>query len=311
MPLFIISTCKRVTGLVANPRRFSKAWFKMRLLLPLVIASWLSMTTVEGARILMLAPVCSKSHRHGFMPIMEALAKRGHQVTVITPYSSKQSVPNLTEITVQSAFEDTDIDWFGMTLLSPFQALTKILGQFTNLNEKGYEILMANKDFKNMLANRDVDLVMIDAILNDFVLPIVDAMEVPFIFYCPAAAVPWLVDYMNVPQEYSYVPVGQGDYGTDMTFFERLGNMLSSEIFITIRKWFVLPAIDKVAQKDFPNARPIAQIEREAQIAIINSHPATAWARPFPPNIISVPALHVRRPHPLPEVIKLSLIFFP
>lgn len=233
---------------------------------------------------------------------MEALAKRGHQVTVFSPYSLKTTVPNLKEITIRSAFDATDVDWFGMTEVSAFRALTDILGKFSIVNEKGYKSLMENEEFKRIFETRDVDLVVVDAILNDFTMPLVDKMNVPFIFYCPAAPVAWLTDYMNVPKEYSYVPVGAGDYGTDMTFFQRMGNMLSGEVFIQLRKWFVLPAIDEIIKKDFPDARPIAQIEREAQMAIVNSHPAAAWVRPLPPNIIPVPALHVRPPQPLPEV---------
>lgn len=182
---------------------------KLKMRLVFLLAS--ALCIAEGARILMLAPVCSKSHRHGFMPIMQALAERGHQVTVITPYALDKRVPNLKEIKIESVLDDFDVDWFALTNLAPFQAIVNVLNQFTSINQFGYQRLMTNEEFRRILDSRDVDLVIVDAILNDFTMPIVDNLKVPFIFYCPAGSVPWLVDNMNAPQEYSYVPAGQGD----------------------------------------------------------------------------------------------------
>ena len=80
--------------------------------------------------------------------------------------------------------------------------------------------------------------------------------------------------------------------------------MLSSEVFLVIRKWFLLRMLDDYVKKEFPNATPIEQFEKEAAMMFSNSHPATAWPRPLPPNVIPIGALHVRPGKPLPQVLR-------
>ncbi|XP_064112825.1 UDP-glycosyltransferase UGT5-like isoform X5 [Macrobrachium nipponense] len=50
-------------------------------------------------KILMLLPVGSKSHRNVFMPLVEALADRGHKVDMLTSYDIQHQNPNIREIT--------------------------------------------------------------------------------------------------------------------------------------------------------------------------------------------------------------------
>lgn len=258
----------------------------------------------QTERILVLAPVCSKSHKISFMPIVEALAEKGHQVTVVTPFSPENQKPNVKEIVLQkNALMEIDTDWFEIQKQNILKVLTWTITVFRTTMKDGYDILMSNEEFQEVLRSRDVDLVIVDAILNDFVLPIIDHINVPFIFYCPASGVPWVMDMLNVPQEYASVPVGMGDYGSQMTFMQRMENFLSTELFFLVRKAFWLNMLKDVTNKDFPNSRSISEIERDSQLCIINSHPATAWARPLPQNVIPIPALHTRPPKPLPQVL--------
>ena len=108
---------------------------------------WLAASQAE--RILVLVPACSKSHKISFMPIVEALAKNGHQVTVVTPYEPYLEMENITEISVENAFKDLDgIDWFAMHKQSYLEANTEIVINFRIIRTKGYEVLMANNEFQ-------------------------------------------------------------------------------------------------------------------------------------------------------------------
>jgi len=109
---------------------------------------------------------------------------------------------------------------------------------------------------------------------------------------------------MGVDQNYATNPVGVGDFTSQMmTFKNRAMNMLGTELYILARLTGIYWMLDGLARKDFPESRPIAQIERDAQLGIINYHPATAWPRPFPPNVIPIGPMHTRKPEPLPAVI--------
>lgn len=60
-----------------------------------------------------------------------------------------------------------------------------------------------------------------------------------------------------------------------MSFTERLVNLLVTEVFKPLRKKFVIDLLDSHIKKDFPEARPIAEVERDVALAIVNSHPTT------------------------------------
>lgn len=269
-----------------------------------LFSQWLVICHAE--RILVLAPVCSKSHKISFMPIVEALARKGHQLTVVTPYKPYVPVENITEIVLENVLQELEVDWFEMQKQSTYEAIKQIVIFFNTVMKNGYKLLLANQEFVEILQSRAVDLVIVDAVLNDFTLPIVDSLKVPFIFYSPTSNAPWVSAAVNVPASYATVPSGAGDNGSKMTFLERVGNVVSAELFLLIRKFFILHPLDELISKDFPNSRPISEIERSSDLCIMNIHPATAWSRPLPPNVIPIGALHTRPAKP--ELLDVRLI---
>ena len=62
----------------------------------LAIATML-IASCEGGKILFWMPVGSKSMRITYMPMLEELAKRGHEITLVHPFKT-ESVEGITEI---------------------------------------------------------------------------------------------------------------------------------------------------------------------------------------------------------------------
>ena len=75
--------------------------------------------------------------------------------------------------------------------------------------------------------------------------------------------------------DYAFVPSLMTTFSNQMTFTERLVNLLATEIFKPLRKIFLIDLLDKHIKKDFPQARPIAEVERDVALCIVNSHPTT------------------------------------
>ena len=61
---------------------------KLLFVVLLVLSAW-----TEAARILAFYPLDGKSHHYIFRPIMEALAKKGHEVVYYTGYPYEATVP--------------------------------------------------------------------------------------------------------------------------------------------------------------------------------------------------------------------------
>ncbi len=94
--------------------------------------------------IVFFMPICPKSAKITFMPVAEQLVKRGHNVTLVTPYKSdvKWNSENFRDIVVMSGYIDKMMDQFsanmwGTSNLSMYQ---KAEGAFTYWNEKTKQI---------------------------------------------------------------------------------------------------------------------------------------------------------------------------
>jgi glucuronosyltransferase len=59
------------------------------------------LTTTQSAHILGIFPIPGKSHNIVFTALTRELARRGHHVTVISPFPEKKPIPNLTDIEVK------------------------------------------------------------------------------------------------------------------------------------------------------------------------------------------------------------------
>ena len=69
----------------------------------------------EGGRVLVWCPAASKSIKITFMPVVETLAERGHEVVLVTPFMSKDKIPGVAEIhAVSSLWKDSQgekVEW--------------------------------------------------------------------------------------------------------------------------------------------------------------------------------------------------------
>jgi len=284
-----------------------------RYSLPVSLFILLSFCTLisKGERILVLSPLGTRSHIYGFMPIVEALAERGHQLTVVTAHKPvvTASQINIRAIVLSELVEQVEIDgWYDFKRHDSFTTFLGAMLHFRSTESIAYHVLMNNTEFKEIFASKNVDLVIVDAILQDFCLPLVDHLQVPYIYYSPSTGASFTLSAMGVAQEYANVPTMFGIYNDKMTFFQRMENMLASEIILQVRKIILLRMLDQVIRKDLPNARPIEHIERDAKLCLANIHPATAWVRSLPPNVVALAPTHVRPPEKLPDVIQMHFL---
>lgn len=105
------------------------------------------------------------------MPFVESLAEKGHQVTVVTPYPPKKKIENVREIVMVDFLGELHYNWFEMSRRNPIEALVSIVRDLRLVGTVGYKNLMENKEFRQIVDSREVDLLIIDAILNDFTIP--------------------------------------------------------------------------------------------------------------------------------------------
>jgi hypothetical protein len=80
----------------------------------------------DGANILGIFPMPAKSHVPLHSALMKELARRGHQVTVFSPFPEKYPIQNLTDIEFKLAYSDLQ-QKIGEHKISPLQMVKDIL----------------------------------------------------------------------------------------------------------------------------------------------------------------------------------------
>ncbi|KAH0552675.1 hypothetical protein KQX54_013953 [Cotesia glomerata] len=129
-----------------------------------------ALTLCDGYRILGIFPLVAKSHMMLFEQTMKGLARRGHQVDVISVFPQKQPYPNYTDLEIPpispKLVNNMTLD-FVKTFFEDVNIVYYISDTFGNgLCEKGFENPVVQKLIKNT-ANPPYDLVIVEQSLKD------------------------------------------------------------------------------------------------------------------------------------------------
>ena len=249
--------------------------------------------------------VSTKSHVYGVLPVVEELAKRGHEITFFSPYKGiAKNILNVKEFVLSDAakvIEETQVDWFAMQEAGPTQIFS-ILPYMKMMSIRSGEDIFSHPEFLRIVKNRDVDLFLVDGLFHEFLYPVFDQLGIPFVTHSSSIAFPQVLGKIGAPIDYASVPTSITEFDEEMTFFERLMNILPNEIFYRIRYYSIIKPLDELLQSHFPGVKSIIELEGEASINIVSNHPMTNWVRSFPPNIIPIGPIHTRPAKPLPKV---------
>jgi glucuronosyltransferase len=76
----------------------SPAWLLMLLLMPVAI--------IRGAKVLGVYPFPARSHLMVQKALIFELARRGHEVTVVSSFPENKAIPNYTDIELKTTVQD-------------------------------------------------------------------------------------------------------------------------------------------------------------------------------------------------------------
>ena len=284
----------------------SKCWWSYSTIMKLVIVFLVlfALYCCDGARILVLAPFGTLSHKLVYMPLMEALAEKGHSITVVSSFVAKKKVENIREVFVRSV-EVEDVDFF---LIRKFQFTAGIIPRLWitgDIISSVYDNLLDNQEFRQLQSNEQFDLVVVVALFNDFCLSIADLWKVPIVTISPSVGPPWILNNMGVPHHLASNPTVYTDYDNRMTFSQRLANTLELIVLTAARNALIINPLNSKLRRDFSEIRTIQEVEKNISLCIVVSHPTLNYPRPLPPTVIEVTGLHIKPPKPLPLELQM------
>ncbi|XP_050735242.1 UDP-glycosyltransferase UGT5-like [Eriocheir sinensis] len=250
-----------------------------------------------AARILMLHPTSTRSHKNFFMAIAENLAQRNHSLTFVTNFNSTHQRPNIREIFVAEETFTTGVPNLFNT--STLQVTRQLFPSFVT----SCSLTLAADQVQSIL-REEFDLVMMYMSFTECFLPVIHERKVPFIYVVPNVVQVGYSDLAGTP----FFPslAATYFYGLDhpLTFAGRMISTLSGVLEIVFIKYLVSRQeaecrARKLCSEDMPS---LAELRLNSSLFITNSvRTMENPTLPYTPTVVHAGGIHCRPAEPLPE----------
>lgn len=272
----------------------------------LLIVLWLSVTILgicDGSKILGIFPVPSKSHYIIGEALLRGLAEKGHDVTMISPYTLDKPMKNYTDIVVNEVLELKEA--YGPQMAEFNATFFQKANLSYYLFPAMYHAIHNSSNVRQFLKKGEkYDLCIASFIISEASFGICDSVQAPAIGMSLVGMTPFLSYHTNNPTPYSYVPNGFLGLTDEMSFWDRVKNVASSYFIEALMHFFLLPYQQKLLNTYYPNAPTIEKLMDNVDLYLMNSHTSTDFPKPLLPNIIPIGGFHVQIMDKIPEDIQ-------
>ncbi|XP_014274350.1 UDP-glycosyltransferase UGT4 [Halyomorpha halys] len=271
-----------------------------------------SIVALEGAKILIALPIPWYSHTMTFMPAFKELAKRGHQVTMVSPFPQKKPLANWTDLPVDPKPMLAVMDHhLADRVTSGHNVHTFYISAwdfFTNIMEAAFQDPTLQEVIKS--ENLDYDLVITEPFYGlEPLVALGHKLNVPVVAIHPLSLTPWGSYLTGNEMSFHLMPNIRTVYTNEMTFFQRLNNVLVNLIEFSVAYFHYLPTKVKQMEKYmvYPGSvnRPsMLDMLQNVSLTLIDYHPSILYAEPLQPNSIPVGGLSLSHVDELPKDLK-------
>lgn len=267
----------------------------------------------EQYKILVLLPMAGKSHKNVFIPLVEGLAARGHDVTVISAFKPAKIIPNLTEIAIEANQHEMGgkkppTDGGGPPAKKQEMIFQKILGRSPLIVFKGMfgTIEATCKNFLNFPTTKAMiekgktfDLVIVQGFVNECAV-VVGTMVGKTVIYLSPPAIPG-INIGATPRPPSIVPTTLIGIPAKMDFFQRLQNTVYSVAMLWSYDYYMVCKMQSTVSEILPQAPTISEALKQISFVLYNADPVLTAPHPGMSTVVAVGGMHCKDAKPLPK----------
>ncbi|XP_062549713.1 UDP-glycosyltransferase UGT5-like [Armigeres subalbatus] len=263
----------------------------------------------EAANILGVLPTWAKSHYIIGAEYMRSLALAGHNVTVVTPFQLADAPPSYREIVMDGILDASaglEKNYFKykegsfiMILSMLYNGLADTTCNFVLKHPKVASLMKSDQQF---------DAVIVESFMTESIYGLAQHFNAPLIVFSTLGSNLWTNGLVGASAPFSTVAHLMLGLTDQMNFWERMLNTV-----VGISEQIYYEAVYLRRQKRFyDEAFPQASMSFEQQLkntslVLLNQHFAIGSARSYPPNMVEVGGIHIRKIQPLPEDLKQFL----
>ncbi|KAK9883667.1 hypothetical protein WA026_001836 [Henosepilachna vigintioctopunctata] len=254
--------------------------------------------TIKCAEILAIFHSPPKSMHLGGVALAEILAENKHNVTFVSSVEISPPPRTFTHVFLDDVAEASGghMNYFNMNTNSYHQAyLLEHIGIGVS------NATIRNPKFKQLLSSKKFDLVILEAIYSDSLIFIAEYLNVPLLLYSSVDAFYFSNFIFGNYAPASFIPNLLTGYTSDMTFFQRVDNLLISIACYLMHYTVGIPTHDIIVKDNFRNAPHIAEYNNKASVMLLNSDSSVTQPVPLVPGMIDIGGFHIKKPKKLPR----------
>lgn len=251
-----------------------------------------------------------KSHFDVFKPLLEELARRGHELTVISYFprtdnaKAKEPLPNYKDVslvTKDGIFVNViDLQQIKHGWFRPMQELYLLKTMADYACNAG---LRSSSVKKFLQSDEKFDLILTENFNTDCFLGFIHRFKAPYMALSSHQIMPWTNSDMANTDNPSYIPIVMLGLTKPLDFFSRIKNTLWLLVSKVIYEYYFRSVDQVVANEIFgPDLPKLKEIALQSQALLVNIHSSIHGSRPQLPNVIEIGGLHIpSRVNPLPK----------
>lgn len=257
---------------------------------------------IDGANILAIFPVPVKSHFVMTKTILKSLAEKGHHIDLYTIFPEEERIPRIKHNQIpnihllDSPLSVTDLRAYSVRAMIDLMFLEEGGGHF--ICEKSFETDVM-KNLKQ--SKKHYDLILLEIFVDDCFFGFSHIFNAPVVALTSSIDLPWGSHRIGNPDNPSYIPTYFGEFGQDMTIYEKILNTLTL-VYAKYRHKMHMEYQNKLAQKFFgKDLPPLDEIVSNTSLMLVNSHFSLNDPRPTVPNFVEIAGIHIKEPKQLPK----------
>lgn len=264
------------------------------------------LASAESARILAFFPMPARSHQFVFRPIMEELAKRGHEIVYVTVTKYDQVPKGITQIALDmpKRFGSSEkLSWveFGeqnvpITVIMLYEMFLQLAPHFLG-DSRIQQLIHSNEKF---------DAVMFESyFVQEYLSPLIHKFGAVGVEIMPLGDCAWVNELSGLPDNPSYQLDYKYAHTNDLNFFERLYNVYVTTT-LTVLGYYYLHKQQAVADTYFnytgwETRPPLYKMVSNRSIILTNSHFALGYPSPAAPHKKEIGGINIKASKPLPK----------
>lgn len=252
----------------------------------------------DSYKILAIFPHNGRSHHIFFTALVEELATRKHDVTVIN-YHPVAALPNLRQISLQDKENESD----QVNIEEHLKILSR--SDFSVAYEEAFGCqYLANSNCKKLMNNREVqelissaahfDVVLVEQFVTDCGLAVAYKLNAPAIGMASHILFPWTYSRLGAPNNPAFV---QNHFFASGTYPSMWNKIKSAIINFGMNTYYthVTQRIDQeIVNEVYPDIPHLEDLGKNMSLIMINQYFPLTGPRLYSSNVVEIGGMHIK-----------------